>query len=188
LFLKLKLGTSEDKPKTIEREEPHMNKYPELEENLRRNKLAVEQAGCENVVELCRKYLRLLTEYRDELYKFRGTPEINSYQGDLSKEKVDRLRKEIRFAVTSATEERNRIEALVKSFTVISGYEAIETLNRQKYKGHGSWNLKAGGVKFGDEADADKMTVLEAVETAGKLRREEYVALKQHNFNVPDTV
>jgi hypothetical protein len=59
----------------------------------------------------------------------------------------------------------------------LSGYEAVETLNRQKYKGHADWELRAGGVaRYGGDCADERMTVLKAVNIAGLLRREEHVA------------
>ena len=72
---------------------------------------------------------------------------------------------------------RRGTEALFRSLTSVSGYEAVETLNRQKYKGHDDWELRAGGVaRFRGNIAEERMTVLEAVNTAGLLRREEHVA------------
>ena len=74
----------------------------------------------------------------------------------------------VRAAIESITRERNEIEALLLSFTSVSGYEAVETLNRRKYKGDGDWELRAGKAAgcIGDFTDG-RMTVLEAVDIAG---------------------
>ena len=139
----------------------------------------VEAAVSTNIIERCQKYLSLLTAYRDELYKFRGTPEIDRYQKSLlAREAIDNVRKEIRAAVETATRERNKIEALLKSFTAISGYEALETLNRCQYKGFNNWELKAGGVKHLSGTEADKISIQEAVVIASLLRRSEYLTLQ----------
>jgi hypothetical protein len=65
---------------------------------------------------------------------------------------------------------------LLFSITIVSGYEAVETFNRLKYKGRNDWELGASGVKFSGGTDRDLLTIQEAVEIAGLLRREEHVA------------
>ena len=59
---------------------------------------------------------------------------------------------------------------------MLSGHEAVETLNRLRYKGHDCWKLNAGGAGRGDGTDDGRMSVQEVVDTAGLLRREEHVA------------
>lgn len=147
------------------------------EEKMHEAKSALQTATSENIVERCQKYLKLLDDYRDKLYKFRGSAEINRQQkSDLSREAVHNLRKQIRSAVEKTTSERNKVEDLIKSFVAINGYEAMQTFNRLEYKGFDDWTLKAGGLRFGGGTEADVLTVQEAVATASLLRREEYIA------------
>jgi hypothetical protein len=151
--------------------------YPKLEEKLHHASHALERATSENIIELCKQYLALLAEYRSELYKLPGTPGINLWSGSsLSSEDMDKTRKAVRVAIEKTTQERNRTAALLSSFTAVSGYEAVETLNKQKYKGHDNWELRAGGVKFSDGIDSDRMTIQEAVDMTSLFRREEYIA------------
>jgi hypothetical protein len=151
--------------------------YPKLEAKLHQARRSLERATSENLIELCKQYLGLLAEYRDEIYKLPGTPGINQWSASpLSSEDIDKTRKAVRLAIENTTQERNRTAALLRSFTAVSGYEAVDTLNRLKYKGHDDWKLKAGGVKFGGGSDGDRMTIQEAVETTSVLRREEYIA------------
>lgn len=149
-------------------------KYPQLEENMRNAKSSLDRASGENVVELCQKYLATLAKFRDELYKLRGTPEINLQNSMLPASEIERIRKEIRASVTNLTTEHNRVGALLKSFTEINGFEAVTTFNNQKYKGYNDWELKAGGVRFKGGGESDRIAIFEAVETAARLRREEY--------------
>jgi len=149
---------------------------PELEERLHNTKRALTKATSENIIERCKQYLALLAEYRGELYKLPDRLGINlrSVSTSLRKD-VDQTRKAVRVAIEELTREHNRTAALLRSFTAVSGYEAVETLNRRNHKGHDDWILRAGGVRFGD-SDADRMTVQEAVETASLLRRENHIA------------
>ena len=159
-----------------------MMKYPQLEENMRNAKSSLALASSENVVELCQKYLATLAKYRDELYKLRGTPEINLQDSPLPAGEVENIRKEIRASVTNITTEHNRVQALLKSFTAINGFEAANTFNSHKYKGHSNWELKAGGVRFQGGAESDRIAIYEAVETASRLRREEYSSRNKTSF------
>jgi len=118
-----------------------------VNENLIKAESALNGANSGNLIELCREYLRILTEYRDELYKLRGIPEINlEQQSSLARELVEQVRKTIRSAIEITTRERNRTELLLTSFTSISGYEVVDTFNRLKYKGFDNWELKANSV------------------------------------------
>jgi hypothetical protein len=140
---------------------------------------ALSRADSENIIELCRDYLRLLDEYRDELYRLRGTPEIDLHHSSSSGGKsVEQSRKAVRAALENTVSERNRVESLLESFTSISGYKAAETFNQLKYKGFDNWVIQSGGVKPKDGTGNELMTIQEAVETAGKLRREAYVEHK----------
>ena len=163
--------------------------YPKLEKRLHRARHALERATSENVIELCKQYLVLLDEYRCELYKLSGASGINSWsQTSLSSEEIDKTRRTVRVAIENSTQERNRTGTLLRSFIAVSGYEAVETLNRRKYKGHDDWELRAGGVKFIGGIDADRMTIQEAVAKTSMLRREEYVAQNSASEGASRTV
>jgi hypothetical protein len=150
--------------------------YPELEEKLRNARLALDGATSENIIELCKQYLALLAEYRGELYTLPDTVDLNPHSKSSSQAEVKDTRKEVRAAIEDTTREREWAEGLILSFTAISGYGAVATFNRQKYKGRGDWKLGAGGVSFRDGTGDQRMTIQEAVETASLLRREEHVA------------
>jgi hypothetical protein len=150
---------------------------PELEEKLRRARLRLDGASIENILALCQQYLTLLAEYRAELYTLPRTLELTPRSGaSPARAEVESLRKEIRAAIERTTLERGWAEALILSFTAISGYGAVETFNRQKYKGRDDWKLNAGGVGCKDGTVGQRMTIQEAVEIASLLRRQEHVA------------
>ena len=151
--------------------------YPELEEKLHKAKQALAGASSENIIALCQQYLMLLAEYRAELYKLPDTPGVNLQPSSSSSLKdVRDTRQAVRTAIENSTQERNRTAKLLHSFTVVSGYEAVGTLNRLKYRGHDDWKSSAGGVRFSDGTDGFRMTIQGAVDTASLLRREEYIA------------
>jgi hypothetical protein len=151
--------------------------FPALENKLRRAVHAFDEATTDNIVELCKQYLALLAEYRAELYKLPSALGVNQWSGSFLWEDISNVRKSIRAAIEKTTRERNRTEALLLSFVSVSGYGAVETFNRQKYKGHDDWELRAGGVaRFSRDIAGERMTVLEAVDIASLLRREEHIA------------
>jgi hypothetical protein len=147
--------------------------YPELEEKLRRAEHNVRMASSENILERCKQYLALLGEYRTQLYELQGgsaTTRTRTANGDLTD------RKTIRAAIERTTEARNKTEKLLLSFTTVSAYEAVELFNRVKHKGHDDWELRASGVKFLGGNGEDLITIQEATQLAGLLRRQEYIS------------
>jgi hypothetical protein len=150
--------------------------YPQLEQRLQASKQAVNSATSESIVKQCKEYLALLADYRSQLYELQVTPDLSqqSASPSLTGELPDR--KTIREAIERTTRERNRTQLLLLSFTTVSGYEAVEIFNQRKYEGHDNWELRASGVKFRGGDDNDLMTIQEAVDRAGMLRREDYVA------------
>lgn len=150
-----------------------------VNENLLKAEAALNRAESGNIVECCRDYLQILTEYREELYKLRGVPEINLQQQSLfARELINQVRKAIRSAVEMTTRERNQTELLIQSFISISGYEAIDTFNRLKYEGIDNWELSSNSVRPQKSKKIKQMTIQEAVDTASLLRREAYVTSK----------
>jgi hypothetical protein len=150
---------------------------PELEGKLRAAGLALDGATSGNIVELCKQYLAVLAEYRSELYRLPDTLDLRpGPTSSSSREDIEGVRKAVRSAIERTTQERRRTEALLFSFTAISGYGAVMTLNRHKYEGGDDWQLNSGGVSLRDGSGGKRMTIQEAVETAGLLRREEHVA------------
>jgi hypothetical protein len=150
--------------------------YPQLEQKLQASKKAVNSATSESIVKQCKEYLALLADYRSQLYELQGTPGVNQQSASPSVTEEVPDRQTIREAIESTTQERNRTELLLLSFTTVSGYEAVEILNRRNYGGHDDWELRASGVKFRGGDDNDLMTVQEAADLASLLRREDHLA------------
>lgn len=154
-----------------------------ISEKVANAKFALKNANSENIIDLCREYLRLLDEFRDELYKLRGTPEINSSPSSLFvRELLEQTRKAIRTEVVLTTEEYNQTEVLLKSFTSISEYEAVQTFNRLEYKGFAEWELRAHEIRLKNDDNGEKITIQAAIELAGELRRNAYVIYKTTFF------
>lgn len=147
-----------------------------VNKRLLESEIALAQADSGNIIELARAYLQILGEYREELYKLRGVPEINLKQpSPLARELTEQVRKAIRAAVEITTRERNKTEMLLESFTSLSGYDAIDTFNRLKFKGVDNWELGANAIHSKNSAGNEQLTIQEAVDTASMLRREAYI-------------
>ncbi|HEY8205418.1 MAG TPA: hypothetical protein VIF81_11870 [Pyrinomonadaceae bacterium] len=150
--------------------------YAQTEEKLRHAQHALNRAASENIVELCKRYLALLAEYRSQLYELANSGIRQRSASTSLTDDLAAARKSVRTAIENTTRERNRTEMLLLSITTVSGYEAVEMLNRQKYEGHTDWELRASGVKSTGSSDHDLMTIQEAVNIASLLRRDEHIA------------
>jgi hypothetical protein len=150
--------------------------YPQLEEKLNQARNALQRATCENLIDLCKGYLMVLAEYRSKLYELQWTSRTRQRFASFTPGDMALTRRTVRAAIENTTKERHETEMLLFSFTKISGYEAVEIFNRQKYEGREDWELRSSGVKSIGVSVSDLMTIQEAVEIASLLRREEYVA------------
>ena len=150
--------------------------YPQFEEKVNHARDALKRASSENVIELCKRYLAVLAEYRSKLYELQWTSRTHKPFPSASPEGLGLTRRTIRAAIENTTKERHGTEMLLLSFTTVSGYEAVEIFNRQKYEGREDWELRSSGVKSAGISGGDLMTIQEAVDLAGLIRREEYVA------------
>ena len=152
--------------------------YPELEEQLQKSKHALHRATSQNIIEHCKNHLALLANYRSKLYELQETIGLDQASASTMVRQVPE-RKAIREAIETTTNERNRTQVLLLSFTTVSGYEAVEIFNERKYEGHEDWELRSSGVKFPGGGDGDLMTIQEAVDLASLLRREDYLVNRQ---------
>ena len=148
-----------------------------INEDLLKAELALEKASADDVVELGNRYLEKLKEYREQLHQLGGIPEISfAQQSRLGRELIEQSRKAVRAAIEVTTNERNRVESLVDSFTLINGWDAATTFNRLIQMHSTDWELSGTEVRIA--SNGERMTVTEAVETAGRLRREAYITQK----------
>lgn len=146
-----------------------------INEDVLKAELALEKASADNVIELGKTYLGQLKEYREQLHQLGGIPEISfaTQQSKLGRELIEQSRKAVRSAIEVTTNERNRVESLVESFTLINGWDAAATFNRLRHKDSTDWELAGSEVRIA--TNGERMSVTEAVETAGRLRREAYI-------------
>lgn len=150
--------------------------YPQIEEKMNHAKDALKRATRENITELCKGYLAVLATYRSKLYELQWTSRTRKPVPSSLPENTALTRATIRAAIENTTKERHATELLLLSLTTISGYEAVAIFNHQKYEGREDWELRSSGVKSIGISGGDIMTIQEAVDLAGLLRRDEYVA------------
>lgn len=148
--------------------------YLQSEQKLDYARHALNKANSENIVDLCKRYLALLDEYRRQLYEL-GKSGVSRPPASSSSVEDLAARKSLREAIEKTTRERNRTELLLLSITTVSGYEAVAMLNQREYEGHKDWELRSSGVKFTGSSVDDLMTIQEAVDLASLLRREDHV-------------
>jgi hypothetical protein len=118
----------------------------------------------------------LLDDFRLDLYKFQGKPEIDNNQPNAElREKSLAKRNEIRRALTETIEELNQTNALLARLTSQSGNETVATFNRLKYRGFQNWESRGGRVGFQGSSEADQIPIQQAVDIAVRLRCEEYI-------------
>ena len=87
-----------------------------INENMIKAEADLNQANCDNIIECCREYLQILTEYREDLYQLRGSSEINVWQTTpLARELVEQVRKAILCAVEITTRARNHLKASIEA-------------------------------------------------------------------------
>jgi hypothetical protein len=152
-----------------------------INEDVLKAEMDLEGATSEDIVERANVYLGLLKEYREQLHGLGGIPEIDfAQQSKLGRELVEQSRKAVRAAIEITTAERNRVESLVESFTLINGWDAATTFNRLKHKDSTAWELSGSEVHI--VGNGERMSVTHAVEMAGTLRRKAYIADKTTFF------
>ena len=156
-----------------------------INENLNKIESDLNRADSGNIVELCRKYAQILSEYRENLYKLRGSTEINLQPpSPFARELIGQVRRAIRLAVEITARKYNKTELLLESFTSISVYEAVKTFNRLGYKGFYDWELGGNTVFSQRHGKIQQIAIPEAVDAASLLRREAYIADRSVFFEV----
>jgi hypothetical protein len=134
-----------------------------------------EQATPDNIVDLCREYLRVLSDYRQHLMNLPQIPEVNFVeQSSLGRTLAEQSRMAVTAAIGVTESAHDLVDALLRSFTDVSASDAVETFNRLEYDGSKEWKLDGRTVNAGDPATRS-ITDDEAIETAKRLRRDAYV-------------
>jgi hypothetical protein len=148
-----------------------------INEDLLKAEIALERATADDIVELGNRYLDKLNEYREQLHGLSGIPEIDfAQQSRIGRELIEQSRKAVRAAIEVTTNERNRVESLINSLTLVNGWDAAATFNRLEHKDSKDWELAGTEVRVAK--GGERMSVQDAVELAGLLRREAYIKWK----------
>ena len=125
----------------------------------------------DNVLEHAQFYLHLLDEHMAGLRKLKWHPEADGpARSNMEAELTQQIRTAIKCEIEGITSERNRIEALIESFTMVSGWSAAETLNSNNFKNACDWESFGSGVR--SIANGAELSIADAVDEAKRLRRE----------------
>lgn len=123
-------------------------------------------------------YLSLLEEYLEKLRNVKGIPRKPAEdESPFARELVEQIRVAVRSAIEHTTNERNRVEALLASFTMVTGWSAVETLNLLAFKAASDWELIGSQVR--SVSRGTRMTLNDAVLEAKRMRRERYFDAKE---------
>ena len=127
----------------------------------------------DEIVAQAQDYLFLLEEYVDRLRTLKGIPRVgDAGQSPFALELIEQIRGAVRSAIEHATSERNRIESLITSFTMVSGWSAVETFNMLGYRNACDWALVGTQVRAASQGA--NMNITDAVAEAKRLRREAF--------------
>src|SRR5687767_9143593 len=114
----------------------------------------------DDVVEHAEAYLRLLEEHMNGLRKVKWDPSNGQVaQSSMAREITYQIRSAVRCEIEGTTSERNRVGTLIESFTMVSGWSAVETFNLHNFRNACDWELVGTGVK--SISDGASMTIVE---------------------------
>ena len=118
-------------------------------------------------------YLELLEEHLGSLRSLKNIPNASfAAQSRFARVLIEQVRSSIRTEIEDSTSERNRIESLLESLTMVTGWASIETLNQSNFRNACDWELIGTSVR--SAAAGASMTIPEAVSEASRLRREAF--------------
>ena len=127
----------------------------------------------DDVVAHAEEYLRLLDAHLVRLRDSKGVPRVaDAGQSPFARELVEQVRGAVRASIEHVTSERNRIESLIASFTMVTGWSAAETFNLLGHRGACDWELI--GTRVRSASKGADMSITDAVLEAKRLRRESY--------------
>lgn len=149
-----------------------------VNEQLMRAEADMRGATPDDVTEQAEGYLQMLDKYLIQLRDLKGIPRVkDAGESPFARELVEQIRGSVRSAIENATSERNRIESLISSFTMVTGWSAVETFNLLGYRNACDWELI--GTRVRSVSEGATMSVTDAVLDAKRLRREAYFENKK---------
>lgn len=150
------------------------------EENrgLENARTALEDGTPDDIVVRAENYLALLEEHLCALRSLNGIPQVSfAAQSKFANLLIEQTRSSIRTEIETSTGEKNRIQALLDSLLMISGWTTVQTLNEQEHLNVCDWELI--GTSIRSAAAGASLTITEAVIEAGRLRREAYFTARK---------
>lgn len=134
---------------------------------------ALERGTPDDIVVRAEKYLALLEEHLDSLRSLKGIPRASfAAQSRFATLLIEQTRAAIRIEIEDSTCEKNRVRVLLDSLLMISGWNAVQTLNEQSFKNACDWELIGTSVRSASAGAS--LTIPECVIEASRLRREAY--------------
>lgn len=132
----------------------------------------------DDVVARAEAYLELLDEHLGSLRSLKGVPQVSfAAQSRFARALIGQVRGSIRTEIEDSTSEKNRIEALLESLTMVTGWASIQTLNQQSFRNACDWELIGTSVR--SAAAGASLTITEAVAEASRLRREAFYVVRK---------
>jgi hypothetical protein len=143
------------------------------DKGLENARTALEDGTPDDIVRRAECYLELLDEHLSSLRSLKGIPQASfAAQSKFANLLIEQTRSSIRTEIETSTGEKNRIQALLDSLLMISGWTAVQTFNQQEYLNACDWELI--GTNIRSSAAGAAMKIPDAVIEAGRLRREAY--------------
>ena len=139
---------------------------------------ALEDGTPDDIVARAENYLALLEEHLCALRSIKGIPQASfAAQSTFANVLIEQTRASLRTEIETSTGERNRIQGLLDSLLMISGWTSVQTLNEQQFRNACDWELI--GTSIRSAAAGASLTIPEAVIEAGRLRREAYFTARK---------
>lgn len=127
----------------------------------------------DDVVARAEQYLEVIDRHLVQLRRLKGVPKIGfAAQSQFARSLIEQVRAAIRTEIEDTTDEKNRIEELLASLTMVSGWAAARAFNDHLYQNVCDWELIGTQVRS-ISAGAALGIPLAAAE-AGRLRREAF--------------
>ena len=144
-----------------------------VNDQLTRAEADIRAGSPDDVVAHAEEYLRLLDAHLVRLRDHKGVPRVaDAGHSPFARELVEQIRGAVRASIEHVTSERNRIESLIASFTMVTAWSAAETFNLLAYRNACDWELI--GTRVRSVSKGADMSVMDAVLEAKRLRREAY--------------
>lgn len=138
----------------------------------------LEEGTPDDIVANAEAYLELIDKHLDALRNLKGIPQASfAAQSGFARLLIEQVRGSIRTEIEDSTSEKNRIEALLESVTMVTGWASIETLNQSNFRNSCDWALIGTSVRSASAGSS--MTIPEAVTEASRLRREAFFVVRK---------